>query len=79
MYVDYFEEKWEEQKSEISQKQIQYLEAFRSNLNSGIDYYSQLISEVSNSIVEKEKCFRADLDALQLALNSTKLSLNHLT
>ncbi len=45
MYVEYLSNKIQETPIPFSEKQIQYFETFKTNLNNGIEYYKQLFYE----------------------------------
>ena len=65
MYVDYFNERVEEFKGAYTVKQEKYLNAFKSNLNNGIEYYENLFLT-----------FKENKEKLLLELNNLKVELN---
>jgi len=75
MYLNYFQEKLDEQKMEITEKQVKYLESFRANLNMGIDYYRSLLDDLAVKISKTETNILEDLNLLQKRLNSASVSM----
>ncbi len=69
MYVEYFSK---EVKSTVtpSERQIEYLNTFKTNLNIGIDYYKALIPRLVRETQKYRDTMRCELLALKADLDS---------
>ncbi len=65
MYVEYLSNKIEETPIPFSEKQIQYFETFKANLNNGIEYYKQLFYENKESLKISYENVIAELQELE--------------
>ncbi|WP_276496300.1 hypothetical protein [Pontibacter litorisediminis] len=54
MYVDYWAKKKDEQLEELTDKQLKYLQTFKTNLQEGIAYYKQLIPTIFEGQLERQ-------------------------
>ena len=46
MYVDYLKKMVDESITPLQEKQVEYFESFKANLNEGIDYYKNVFSDM---------------------------------
>ena len=46
MYIDYLNKEIEESMETLNAKKVKYFEGFKANLNSGIEYYENLVGEM---------------------------------
>lgn len=52
IYIDYLQNKYEDAKEEMTQKQEKYFLTFSENLQNGINYYKELFSNVKDKFTE---------------------------
>ncbi|OKL40589.1 hypothetical protein A3841_19105 [Pontibacter flavimaris] len=65
MYVDYWKKKKDEQLEELTDKQLKYLQNFRSNLQEGIAYYKQLLPTLFQDQLERQAIMLDELLAFE--------------
>jgi len=73
LYVDYLKNKISETTRPYSEKQKEYFETFRTNLNKGIEYYQNLFASSMKQICSGNDCTN-ELSAIQKLLDSNKMN-----
>ena len=79
IYIDYLKNKIEKSQLSPTDKQKQYLEKFAENLNAGIDYYSQLFSNLGDSFKEMELSLIQELQESQQRLRLLYVEIENLS
>lgn len=79
IYIDYLKNKIEKWQLSPTDKQKQYLEKFAENLNSGIEYYSQLFCNLGESFKEMDFSMDQDLQASRQRLHLLYLQIADLS
>jgi hypothetical protein len=70
IYIDYLKAKFEEARSNMTEKQQNYLLTFASNLQKGKDYYIQLFSQLKSSFQDSQSKILNDLSESEELLAS---------
>lgn len=70
LYVDYLKGELAESLGEMTKKKSQYLESFKTNLQSGLDYYGRLIPELKLESELYLAQMREDISRLEKALKA---------
>ncbi len=70
IYIDYLNNKFEETKDEMTQKQEKYLMTFSENLQNGINYYKELFSNAKDKFTETKEDILNQLSSNQSILKS---------
>lgn len=78
MYVDYLKGKLRTSPAAPTIKQKQYLETFAENLNAGIEYYSNLFSNLADRFKDVKTEILRDLGRNSLAVNLLNLEIKNL-
>ncbi len=73
MYYDYFKNKVDELQYAFTERQVNYLEKFRNNLNNGIEYYKNLFSEYGDKIRGTARELHAELEKIENRLNTISI------
>jgi len=72
MYVDYFKDKVSNISIPLDKKQQKNLEAFKTNLNKGIEYYKDLFSNAKSKYEDVKMKINKDFEKLEKELNQIK-------
>lgn len=70
IYIDYLNNKFEETRDEMTQKQEKYLMTFSENLQNGINYYKELFSNAKDKFTETKEDILNQLSSNQSILKS---------
>lgn len=70
IYIDYLNNKFEETRDEMTQKQEKYLMTFSENLQNGIIYYKELFSNAKDKFTETKEDILNQLSSNQSILKS---------
>lgn len=69
LYVDYLKKDIERHATALNDKKAKYFTKFRANLLEGINYYKQLIPEITNQTVSYRQEMMAQLEAIEARLS----------
>jgi hypothetical protein len=62
LYIDYLKGKLDEVKNGLDKRQVKYFEKFAENLDSGVQYYKDLFSNVKGKLAAKKDEILSDLE-----------------
>jgi hypothetical protein len=68
LYIDYLKTKLDETSRPYSEKQLEYFNTFRENLDKGIQYYKDLFSNVRTTLRDKKARLIAELEKFERQL-----------
>ncbi len=68
MYIDYLKEEVEKNIKSLSDKQIKYFSSFKSNILQGIEYYKNLLPNMTNETDDFLNKMRNDIETLKTGL-----------
>ncbi len=71
MYIDYFKKEIATRLPNLSKKDINYLELFKTNLDNGIQYYKLLIPKIIEETKKYQNIMINDINTLQLELEKS--------
>jgi len=69
MYVDYLFEEVKKCEKDLSDKQSKYFSSFKENLLKGIEYYKQLLPQMTKEATERLGKMKTELDRFKIALS----------
>lgn len=68
LYVDYLKKEIEKSSKSFSEKQHKYLNTFKNNLQSGVDYYKVFIPKLKNETQDYLNNLKQDIQQIQSEL-----------
>ena len=69
MYIDYLKDKMVDSPAPLTDKQQEYLQTFKDNINDGIEYYKELFSTAKAKLEEFKAGVLIELEMLEKRLN----------
>jgi len=69
MYVDYLKDRIGETPAPFTDKQKEYFQTFKNNVNEGIEYYKQLLNSAKVKLEDFKTGVAIELDVLEKKLN----------
>jgi hypothetical protein len=73
MYIDYLNNEIEESVQNLNGKKVKYFIKFKANLNSGIEYYESLISEMKEESDSFKSKFINELQEFKVVVSQISL------
>jgi hypothetical protein len=73
MYIDYLNKEIEESVKSINAKKVKYFVGFKANLNSGIEYYEQLVDEMKDESDVIKLRFKEELGQFKVVVKNIVL------
>ena len=75
LYIDFLKNKIDESTKPWTDKQKEYFESFKNNLNDGVRYYKDMISELKTKFDDLSISIKKDIAPLELELSRINLNL----
>lgn len=73
MYIDYLKDKIGDTPAPVSEKQQEYFQTFKNNINEGIAYYKQLFTTAKAKLEDFKTGVLIELETLELRLNNMEV------